>query len=164
MIAGEKNKKEFVQLFGLLLKLRNILSSFDQFEGDASISDRDLQDYQSTYINLYNEFKKIKDAEKERINEDIIFELELIKQIEVNIDYILMLIEQYRESHDQDKEVIAKINKIVDSTFRLRSKKTLIEMFINAINIESDESIVSTWVKYVEEQKQIDLDRIISEE
>ena len=164
MIVGEKNKKEFVQLFGLLLKLRNILSSFDQFEEDTSISDRDLQDYQSTYIDLYNEFKKKKDAEKERINEDIIFELELIKQIEVNIDYILMLIEQYRESHDQDKEIIAKINKIVDSTFRLRSKKTLIEMFINTINIESDESIVSTWVKYVEEQKQIDLDRIISEE
>ena len=80
MIVGEKNKKEFVQLFGLLLKLRNILSSFDQFEGDTSISERDLQDYQSTYINLYNEFKKIKDAEKERINEDIIFELEQLYQ------------------------------------------------------------------------------------
>lgn len=52
-IIGENNQKEFIKLFGAILRVRNILSAFDDFAEDILISDRDLQDYQSTYIDLY---------------------------------------------------------------------------------------------------------------
>ena len=97
-IIGEDNEKEFIKLFGRILKLRNILRCFDDFERDSSVPVRDLQDYQSVYIDLYQDYAKKSDIEKERINDDIVFEIELIKQVEVNIDYILMLVAKYHES------------------------------------------------------------------
>jgi len=90
-ILGEKNQKDFIKLYGSILKIRNILSTFDEFIGNEILTERDLQDYHSLYIDLYNEFRKSKDIEKENINDDIVFEMELIKQIEINIDYILKL-------------------------------------------------------------------------
>lgn len=62
------------------------------------LPNRYFQDYQGIYIDLYNDFAKDKKADKENINDDIIFELELIRQIEVNIDYIqksLVFFEKY---------------------------------------------------------------------
>jgi type I restriction enzyme R subunit len=67
------------------------------------LSQRDFQDYQSVYIDLYQDFSKEKDADKENINDDIVFEIELIKQVEINIDYILMLVAKYHESNCKDK-------------------------------------------------------------
>ena len=91
-IIGEDKEKNFIKLFGSILKLRNILRCFDDFENDSSVLAIDLQDYQSIYIDLYQDYAKKSDIEKERINDDIVFEIELIKQVEVNIDYILMLV------------------------------------------------------------------------
>lgn len=105
-IAGEDNEKEFIKLFGRILKLRNILRCFDDFEGNNSVSVRDLQDYQSVYIDLYQDYSKKSDIEKERINDDIVFEIELIKQVEVNVDYILMLVAKYHESTVKTKRFL----------------------------------------------------------
>jgi type I restriction enzyme R subunit len=90
-ILGEEAEKDFIRLYGAILRLRNILTSFDDFEGNEILSERDFQDYQSIYIDLYQEYRKGADGDKETINDDIVFEIELVKQIEVNIDYILML-------------------------------------------------------------------------
>ena len=105
------------------MKLRNILRCFDDFEGNNSVSVRDLQDYQSVYIDLYQDYSKKSDIEKERINDDIVFEIELIKQVEVNVDYILMLVAKYHESNCEDKTILANINKSIDASVELRSKK-----------------------------------------
>ena len=113
-ILGETAKKAFIALFGAILRLRNILTAFDDFAGNEILSDRDLQDYQSLYIDLYQEFRPKDDGDKENINDDIVFEMELIKQIEVNIDYILMLVAQYHESNCTDKEILAEIDKAVN--------------------------------------------------
>ena len=126
-IIGEDNEKNFIKLFGSILKLRNILRCFDDFENDSSVLAIDLQDYQSIYIDLYQDYAKKSDIEKERINDDIVFEIELIKQVEVNIDYILMLVVKYHESNCEDKTIIANINKSIDASVELRSKKALIE-------------------------------------
>ncbi len=80
-IIGEDNEKNFIKLFGSILKLRNILRCFDDFENDSSVLAIDLQDYQSIYIDLYQDYAKKSDIEKERINDDIVFEIELIKQV-----------------------------------------------------------------------------------
>jgi len=130
-IIGEYNQKEFIKLFGKILRVRNILTSFDEFEDDSLLAERDLQDYQSIYIDLYQDFKGEQTGDKENINDDIIFEMELIRQIEVNIDYILMLVAKYKDSNCKDKDILTTIDKAINSSIELRSKKDLIERFID---------------------------------
>ena len=161
-IVGEQAEKEFIRLFGSILSLRNILSSFDRFEGIQTLAARDLQDYQSRYIDLYDKYRRKDSGDKENINDDIIFEIELIKQVEVNIDYILMLVEKYHDGNCEDKEILSTIRKAVDASIQLRSKKELIEQFISRVNVES--SVQSDWRRYVSEQEDADLTAIISGE
>ncbi len=88
-IVGETKQKNFIRLYGKILQVRNVLATFDEFASDEILTERNLQDYHSTYIDLYKEFREKEDSEKENINDDLVFEIDLIKQIEVNIDYIL---------------------------------------------------------------------------
>jgi len=162
LIIGEQNQKRFISLFGAILKVKNILTAFDEFEGSEILSDRDFQDYQSVYIDFYLELTKEKEVEKERIEEDVIFEIELIRQVEINIDYILMLVAKYHESNLKDKNILVTIDKAVNSSMQLRSKKELIENFINRINIDSE--VDKDWRQFVREQKEADLSAIIDEE
>ena len=161
-IVGEQAEKDFIRLFGSILSLRNILSSFDQFEEMQALAARDLQDYQSQYIDLYDKYRRKDSGEKENINDDIIFEIELIKQVEVNIDYILMLVEKYHDGNCEDKEILSAIRKAVDASIQLRSKKELIEQFISQVNVES--SVQGDWRRYVSEQEESDLAEIIATE
>ncbi len=160
-IVGEQNKKDFIVLMGNILRLRNILSSFDKFAGNEILSARDFQDYIGTYTDLYEEYKS-KPEEEESIKEDIVFEMELVKQVEVNIDYILMLVAKYHDSNCEDKEILGSIDKAIKSSLALRSKKELIDKFISKIN--ADTNVYSDWAKFVKEQKEIDLENLINEE
>jgi type I restriction enzyme, R subunit len=161
-ILGEQNQKDFIKLYGGILRVRNILTTFDEFIGNEILTERDIQDYHSLYIDLYNEFRKGKDDEKENINDDLIFEMELIKQIEINIDYILGLIREYHEDHTKNKEILADINKAIDSSVELRNKKDLIEQFIESLDISSE--VDGDWIEFVEKKKIEELDKIIKEE
>ena len=160
-IIGEQNKKEFIMLFGDILKLKNILSAFDKFAGNEILSEREYQDYQSIYIDLYQE-RKPKDTDKESINDDIIFEIELIKQVEINIDYILMKVAEYYKSNKKDKEILIDIKKAINSSIELRSKKELIEGFIDRVN--SSKNVTDDFKKFVREEKEKDLEKVIEEE
>lgn len=160
-IIGESKKKEFIVLFGNILRLQNILSAFDEFEGNEILSPRDLQDYTGTYNDLYTEFRP-KDVEKESIKDDIVFEMELVKQIEVNIDYILILVAKYKDSGCKDKEILISIDRAIKSSLELRSKKQLIETFISTVNVNTD--VLGEWRVFVEKQREIDLQALIDEE
>jgi len=129
-IIGEQNQKAFIRLYGSILKAKNILTTFDEFAGREILSERDVQDYHSMYINLYHDFRNRNTGDAENVNDDIVFEMELIKQVEINIDYILELIRKYHEGHLKDKQIIISINKAIDSSVELRNKKDLIEKFI----------------------------------
>lgn len=161
-IIGEEKQKAFIRLFGKILRLRNILTSFDEFEEDTLLEDRDLQDYQSVYIDLYQDFKREKDGDKESINDDIIFEIELIRQIEVNIDYILMLVAKYKDSNCKDKTILTTIDKAINSSIELRSKKELIENFIEQVNIST--KVDDEWKEFLSKNKESDINRLIQEE
>jgi type I restriction enzyme, R subunit len=161
-IIGEQNKKDFIKLYSAILKIRNILSTFDDFAGLEILSERDVQDYHSIYINLYDEFRKVDEGDKENINDDIVFEMELIKQVEINIDYILELIRKYYASNQEDKELLIDINKAIDSSVELRNKKELIEQFINSVNANS--SVDDDWRSFVDAKKIEELDKIITDE
>jgi len=161
-ILGEKAEKEFIRLYGAILRLRNILTSFDDFEGKEILSDRDFQDYQSIYIDLYHEYRKGADGDKETINDDIEFEIELVKQIEVNIDYILMLVAKYQASNCKDKNILVTIDKAINSSLELRSKKELIERFVEQVNAST--KVDEDWCKFLNERKEADISAIIEEE
>lgn len=162
-ITGEQRQKEFIVLFGAILRMRNLLTSFDEFAGSEILSERDFQDYLGRYQDLRDEWKNRKPGgEKEDITDDIVFEIELIKQIEINIDYILMLVQKYHDSHCDDKEILITIQKAVDASPELRSKKALIETFIAGINDVSD--VMLEWRTFVAEEKERQLVTIIQEE
>ncbi len=162
-IIGEQNQKDFIMLFGAILKMRNLLISFDDFKGKELISDRDLQDYLGRYQDLRDEWKRRREnGESTDITDDIVFEIELIKQIEINIDYILMLVKKYHDSHCEDKEVLVDIRKAVDSSPELRSKKQLIENFINGINEVED--VMGEWNDFVDKEREAELAQIIADE
>jgi type I site-specific deoxyribonuclease, hsdR family len=162
-IIGEQNQKDFIALFGAILRMRNILSAFDEFAGQEIITERDFQDYLGRYQDLRDEWnEKRKKGESTDIIDDIVFEVELIKQIEINIDYILMLVNKYHDSHCEDKEVLITIKKAIDSSPELRSKKLLIENFISGINDVDD--VMAEWSDYVNKNREEELLQIIDEE
>ncbi len=162
-IVGEKAQKDFIALFGAILRMRNILSSFDEFSGNEILSERDMQDYQGRYNDLYDEWRARREEHtKEDITDDIVFEIELIKQVEINIDYVLLLVKKYHDGHCEDKEILISINKAIDSSLELRSKKALIENFIAGINDVDD--VLLEWKEFVAKKKEEELATIISEE
>jgi type I restriction enzyme, R subunit len=161
-IIGEQNQKEFIKLYSSVLKLRNILTSFDKFIDLQILTERDLQDYHGKYIDLYKEFRTGKEVDKENVNDDLVFEMELIKQIEINIDYILELVKKYHNNNTNDKEVLIDINKAIDSSIELRNKKDLINQFIQSLVF--DTNVDDQWLNFVAVQKEKELEEIIRSE
>ena len=163
-ITGEAAQKAFIKLFGAILRLKNILTAFDDFAGNEILSERDLQDYQSLYLNLYAEFRSTSEAEKESINDDVVFEIELIKQVEINVDYILMLVEKYLKAKGsgQDKEIRATIERAINASPSLRNKKDLIEQFVESVSTAT--KVDKEWLAFIATKKTEELDRIIADE
>jgi type I restriction enzyme R subunit len=163
-IIGEAAQKAFIKLFGSILRLKNILTAFDDFVGNEILSERDFQDYQSLYLNLYAEFRSTSEAEKEAINDDVVFEIELIKQVEINVDYILMLVERYIKAKGtgKDKEIRETIERAINSSPSLRNKKDLIEQFVDSVSTSA--KVDEEWLVFVTAKKAEELDRIIADE
>ena len=159
-IVGETNQKEFIRLFGAILKIRNILTAFDEFTRNDLLSARELQDYQGVYLDLRDHFRP--DGEREEINDDIIFELELVRQLEVNIDYILMLVEKYKADGQRDKILLDSIYRAVNASVQLRSKRELIEAFINRVNVSTQ--VNEAWQAFVSESAERELAALITQE
>ncbi len=162
LIIGETNKKEFVNLFSAILRSINILSCFDKFANDKLLTERDIQDYSSTYIGIREEFTRDRKSDKVDVSDDVVFEMELIKQIEVNIDYILSLIKKYHDTNMKDKEILLSVNKAIMSSPDLRNKRDLIEDFIKSLSGESN--VFEDFTDFMNSKKIEELDKIISEE
>ena len=162
IIASEQDQKDFIRLYSAILRIKNILTTFDEFAGNEILSDRDVQDYHSMYIDLYNEFRKVEKDEKENINDDVVFEMELIKQVEINIDYVLSLIKVYHTDNIKNKEILLDINKTIDSSVELRNKKDIINQFIISLDVHS--IVDEDWQKFVEDKKAEELEKIIKVE
>ena len=163
-ISGEAAQKAFIVLFGTILRLQNILTAFDDFADHQILSERQSQDYRGVYLDLYATFRAQIGGDKELINEDIVFEIELIKQVEITVDYILMLVQKWREAHGNgtDKEVQAVIERAVDSSLTLRNKKDLIMEFVERISAHG--RIDEEWRAFVDDRRTAELEAIIADE
>ncbi|TGN63199.1 type I restriction endonuclease subunit R [Nocardioides eburneiflavus] len=163
--VGEANQKAFIALFSAILRLRNILTSFDEFAGHELINPRDFQDFQSVYLNLYADWRGSRGAERESINDDVVFEIELIKQVEVNVDYILTLVQAFRDAignSDKELDALMTIQRAVDSSPSLRNKKDLILQFVDSVSVTGNTG--EDWKIFVNAKRDADLDTLIADE
>ena len=162
-IVGEEAQREFVALLGSILRLENILTSFDDFETDELLTARQKQDYRSIYLDIYASIRRPTD-EKEVINDDLTFEIELIKQVEITVDYILLLVQKYRDERGDgdDTEVRAQISRAIDASPSLRNKKELIEAFVDRVTATG--AVDEEWTAYVAARRDAELTQLIADE
>ena len=163
-LMGEKAEKDFIRLFGTYLRMKNILDTFDQFEDDKAqyISQFTEQDYTSIYLDLRDKYRSQHNGEVVDINDDLVFEIELIKQVEINVDYIIALIEKHRGEKSDDKVLEVQITKAIGASPALRNKKELIEAFVKQYT--PSKNITDQWIAFVATQAQQQLEDIIAAE
>ena len=167
---GEKRELAFIQAFRKLMRLKNILESFSDFKwSDLEMSHQQFEDYKSKYLDIYEKInaEKGEGAEKVSILDDVDFELELIHKDEINVLYILQLLARYKDADEDEKEEHKnKIISIMNSKTQLRSKKELIEKFINEnmLHISDSDDIENEFEKFWEEEKELAYNELCSEE
>ncbi len=177
---GEALERDFIKTFSAILRLRNILTSFDDFAEDDTLSEWELQDYQSVYLDLRDKYREREGSEKESIADDLVFEMELVRQIEVNIDYILMLVEQRHGDNDRDREISERIRSSVLASPELRDKQDLIDRFLEMAgfgdtpaafvidpdaNAEERHAVVhEQWERHIARSMENELENIIGQE
>ncbi|WP_341827870.1 type I restriction endonuclease subunit R [Trueperella pyogenes] len=161
----EEAQRDFISIFGAIKRLINILDSFTEFGlEEAALSERDFQDYQGTYAELYREFREKAQSEKESIADDLVFEMELVRRDEVNVAYILQLIRDWLDAHPtaNDAEIRADVSRAIGSSPSLHKKRELIESFLSKVNAGSD--VDSAWATYVAREREKELADVIASE
>lgn len=165
---NEEQKKEFVRIFGGVLKLTNLLSAFDEFTAEKRIiTEFDTQDYLTWYNDIHEELRPDSKEQKDDIEDDLVFEMELVKQIQINIPYILSLVKEYHDKNCGDQTIIAKIQKAIGSSPDMRDKKDLIMKFIEKMTPEHSEGegdIDKEWSDYIAKEREAELSSIIKDE
>ncbi|GAA0838887.1 HsdR family type I site-specific deoxyribonuclease [Bifidobacterium pullorum subsp. gallinarum] len=176
-VVGEAAEKGFVGAFGALLKLRNVLGVFDEFPADDPLSDRLLQDLQGVYLDIGDKLKSRAKAEKSDIVDDLVFEIELIRQVEVGVDYILELVAKAHGGNGEDRTAYDRIRRAVASSPQLRDKADLILEFVERMGVSPDGArhedggleerrrrVDDAWHTYLGGQVERELDGLIAEE
>lgn len=165
-LESEEDELKFVQAFRELMRTRNVLVTFSDFNwDDLSMFEQEFEDYKSKYLDLYDKTKKIK--EKESILEDVDFEIELIHRDEINVSYILQLLIKLKNQKEHKQEETKKmIYNLLSSEVNLRSKKELIEQFIqeNLPYIEDSDDVTDQFEKFWDEQQRKAFDDLVKTE
>lgn len=169
-LVGEDKILEFIKAFRELMRIKNILDSFSDFNfNDLSMNEQQYEDYKSKYLDLYEKVKNEKGVGSEKVSilEDVDFELELIHKDEVNVTYIIQLLARYKDAKGKDREKQKKnISNIINGNTKLRSKKELIEKFINEnlMQITDSEDIETEFDKFWNEEREKAFDTLCEEE
>lgn len=174
-ICDMGEKKEFIRLFGNYLRAFNLLTSFDDFcpntidalNAVRIITEGTRQDYLSWYNDLYDEYRKHLDGQKSgeiaSILDDVEFEMDLVKQVQIDITYILALIEQYRQANCNDAVILLKIRKSMDASPDMRDKRDLVERFIARLTPDSGE-VYGQWDEFLKQECEAEISAIIADE
>jgi type I site-specific deoxyribonuclease, hsdR family len=177
-IKLEKDKKEFVKLFGEILKRENILRNYDEFSSfEKIITERLKQDMKSVYIWIKDESvsqdpsagDRGKGGNDEKIDlSDVEFHIDLLKTEEVNLDYILALIlEKAKEQGTNNETLKEEIRRLIRSSLGTRAKEELIIEFINRTDLtkfDKNEDILEAFYSYAKIEKEHKINELISEE
>ena len=205
LIQTEKDKKDFVKLFGEYLRVENILQNYDEFAAlqafqsldtsDAKAveafkekyyltdeafaemqpidmpSERSIQNYRSTYNDIRDWLRRQKDGEEKAKStidwDDVVFEVDLLKSQEINLDYILELIFEHNKKTKNKSELIDEIRAIIRSSLGNRAKESLIVDFINQTdldNIADKAGIIESFFQFAQKEQQQEANELISTE
>lgn len=159
-LHSEDCKKDFIKMFGSFLKAENILFPFDDFEGKEILEPRQKQDYQGAYLKLKDELRPKTDPTN--IEDDLVFEIELIKQFEIDIDYILIMVQAKLEECGASEKTLEldDILSLMLSRPELRSKKELIQNFVDTLTRESN--VVACFHEYVQKEIEREITEMVS--
>ncbi|MDO5716055.1 MAG: type I restriction endonuclease subunit R, partial [Tissierellia bacterium] len=168
-IVLEKDKKEFVKLFGELLTKENILRNFDEFENiDSGISDRLRQDMRSVYISIRESFTKTSEGDGPEIDlSDVEFQIDLLKTDEINLDYILALILEKTKENEEEEQIKEEIRRVIRSSLDTRSKENLIMEFIEKTELnqlKDHDEIMDAFYAFGKEEKEKRIQHLINEQ
>ena len=205
VIQTEKDKKDFVKLFGEYLRVENILQNYDEFAAlqafqSLDISDvkaveafkenyyltddafakmqpidmpseRSIQNYRSTYNDIRDWLCRQKEGdEKAKLTidwDDVVFEVDLLKSQEINLDYILELIFEHNKKIKNKSELIDEIQTTTRASLGNRAKETLIVDFINQTdldNIADKAGIIESFFQFAQKEQQKEANELISSE
>jgi type I restriction enzyme R subunit len=167
-LTDENADKEFVQAFRQVLRLRNVIMSFADFDyAHIDIDEQTLENYKGKYLDVYDKVKSDHEKEKVSILDDIDFELELTRRDEVNVSYILRLIASMVGA-DEEKQVSLKktISDTMANTAELRNKRELIERFIESTlpNIAESSDVEGEFAEFISEEQVKEFKQLCKEE
>lgn len=204
-IESEKEKKDFVKLFGEYLRAENILQNYDEFatlkalqqidlsdpvavekfkaehyvddEKFAELqtirlpADRKIQDYRSAYNDIRDWQRREKEAEKKEKSttdwDDVVFEVDLLKSQEINLDYILGLIFEHNRQNKGKGEMIEEVKRLIRSSLGNRAKEGLVVDFIQQTNLDDlpdKASIIEAFFTFAQREQQREAEALIKEE
>lgn len=204
-IATDKDKKEFVKLFGEYLRVENILQNYDEFtylkalqkidindpesierfketyfvtdeeidtmRGIQMLPERTIQDYRSTYNDIRDWLRREKNGkepEESKIDwEDVVFEIDLLKSQEINLDYILELIFEHNKKTKDKASLIEEIRRVIRASIGNRAKESLVVDFINETNLDAIQdkaNIIASFFEYAQQKQKIEAEDLITEE
>lgn len=175
-LISEDEQVAFVKAFRNLMRILNKLQSFTEFSWhDLELSNQEFEDYKSKYLDIYE--RTSAGEEGVSIIEELDFELELIHKDEINVAYILQLLanlhqlkEQSKKTDDESEEEYEKAKKsildLLGKETQLRSKRELIEQFINDYmpNLDENTSIEEGFNEYWDNQKQAAIEAFCTEQ
>ena len=171
-IILDADKKEFVELFGELLKAENILRNFDEFETfNKIISDRQMQDMKSVYVDIRESIVNSRTSERNEGLQidfsDVEFQIDLLKTDEINLDYILALILEKSKENDDIENLKAEIRRVIRSSLRTRAKEELIIDFINRTKLSElrdTDDILEKFYTFARKEKLEKINGLVEEE
>jgi len=171
-IELKADKKEFVQLFGELLKAENILRNFDEFQNFEKIfSERQMQDMKSVYVDIRESFlneRRSREAEAQQVDfSDVEFQIDLLKTDEINLDYILNLIMQKAKESKDIEHLKDEIRRVIKSSLGTRAKEDLVMDFISKkrlSELQNDDNIIETFYNFAKREKEEKINQLIAEE
>ena len=157
-LLTEEDEARFIKAFRELIRIKNVLECFTQFSfDDLDIDEQTFADYRSKYLDLYQKVKADNEKEKVSILDDLDFEIELITRDKINVSYIISLLQNMKDAKPADQAKLSKgIMNILDGDAELRSKRELIERFINDHfpNIPAGSDVTGAFDEFWEEERQ----------
>ncbi len=167
-LVSEDEELAFIKAFRELMRIKNVLTTFTEFDfAHLSMDEQSFEDYKSKYLDLYDKSRSQNLKEKVSILDDIDFELELIHRDEINVAYILKLLTSLKDATEEEQEKQKKaIVDLISSDTRLRSKRELIEKFINENlpHIEDSDNIPEEFDSFWNEERKVALEQLSKEE
>ncbi len=134
-------------------------------------AERTLQDYRSTYNDIRDWLKREKqgnEAEESNIDwDDVVFEVDLLKSQEINLDYILELIFENNKKNKNKSELIEEIRRVIRASIGNRAKESLIVDFINETDLDAIKekaNIIDSFFAYAQEKQKTEASELIVDE